>query len=750
MASHTGKSRLPCRLPPSSSRSRWLPTAVAATTAVAPTSAPPPAPKLAPTPPDVHVAKAHVARKTSMLASSTAERLKFEVEYGRRAGTSDNTYILHDEKDEKVALVDVPDDAFAGDFERALGRADVACVLLTRFDPKAARALFSVARRHYNTCDGEPLPVFASKPAADALAEAAEKANAAECVEPVVVKLGDAVDVFGDGTRMLSTVPLPTPRWPYATAFHDATTNVAFTGKFFSTHVEIQSDRDAKVSWEKALPEHRHYFECMLAPVDSHAETALNRLGAKPLADSGYWPLEGLAASSKQGGGINFNQLVRKLTLQGGGTAAAAAAASNEGPRVVAGYRTATARPVALFAPLHGPPSFGYTTQLLDTYRKYTSAAAEQRKACSVGILYASAYGHTASLAQAIARGVQRSGLGIEMVNCEILSASQIDEVMERVEGFAIGSPTLAGNMPTPVATALGRVVSTPGNKTKPCGVFGSFGWSGEAVDLLNDKLMDGGFKSAFKPIRCKFSPTTKMLMTCEESGRALARQVLEKRREEAKKGGRAMPGKESAAPPAFTTPIAQAVGRVIGTLCVVTCRRGDASAALVASWVSQASFAPPGLTIAVKDDRAGEPLLQVGDRFGLSVLAEGAERDALKYFLKSFEPGVDRIAGYSGIKMLRGDEDEKKKKKPPPKKKAEDVDVTPDVDPELDVVEEAQDDEDAFAVLEEAASWCGCVVKSRMECGDHAVMYAEVLVGGLLDNSATPSLHYRKTGMSY
>jgi len=184
MASHTGKSRgaLPCRLPPSSSRSRWLPTAVAATTAVAPTSAPPPAPKLAPTPPDVHVAKAHVARKTSMLASSTAERLKFEVEYGRRAGTSDNTYILHDEKDEKVALVDVPDDAFAGDFERALGRADVACVLLTRFDPKAARALFSVARRHYNTCDGEPLPVFASKPAADALAEAAEKANAAECV----------------------------------------------------------------------------------------------------------------------------------------------------------------------------------------------------------------------------------------------------------------------------------------------------------------------------------------------------------------------------------------------------------------------------------------------------------------------------------------------------------------------------------------------------------------------------------------
>jgi hypothetical protein len=37
-----------------------------------------------------------------------------------------------------------------------------------------------------------------------------------------------------------------------------------------------------------------------------------------------------------------------------------------------------------------------------------------------------------------------------------------------------------------------------------------------------------------------------------------------------------------------------------VGALCVLTARDGDAESAMLASWVSQASFQPPGLTIAV------------------------------------------------------------------------------------------------------------------------------------------------------
>ena len=59
-----------------------------------------------------------------------------------------------------------------------------------------------------------------------------------------------------------------------------------------------------------------------------------------------------------------------------------------------------------------------------------------------------------------------------------------------------------------------------------------------------------------------------------------------------------------------------------------------------------QASFDPPGLTIAVKKDRAVESLLNAGDKFVLNILAEGSHKQLMKQLLKPFKPGEDRFAG--------------------------------------------------------------------------------------------------------
>lgn len=40
-----------------------------------------------------------------------------------------------------------------------------------------------------------------------------------------------------------------------------------------------------------------------------------------------------------------------------------------------------------------------------------------------------------------------------------------------------------------------------------------------------------------------------------------------------------------------------------------------------------QASFDPPGLSIAVKKDRAVETMLVVGNKFNVNVLAQGKEK---------------------------------------------------------------------------------------------------------------------------
>ena len=66
----------------------------------------------------------------------------------------------------------------------------------------------------------------------------------------------------------------------------------------------------------------------------------------------------------------------------------------------------------------------------------------------------------------------------------------------------------------------------------------------------------------------------------------------------------------------------------------------------MVASWVSQASFTPPGVTVAVARDRAVEQLLHNDNHFALNVLASGREKSPMKHFLQPFAPGADRFAG--------------------------------------------------------------------------------------------------------
>ena len=73
------------------------------------------------------------------------------------------------------------------------------------------------------------------------------------------------------------------------------------------------------------------------------------------------------------------------------------------------------------------------------------------------------------------------AGVGVESLNCEFSTSEEITLLVNRSAGFVLGSPTLGGHMPTPVQSALGTILSNNEARQLPCGVFGSFGWSGEA-----------------------------------------------------------------------------------------------------------------------------------------------------------------------------------------------------------------------------------------------------------------------------
>jgi flavorubredoxin/flavin reductase (DIM6/NTAB) family NADH-FMN oxidoreductase RutF len=359
---------------------------------------------------------------------------------------------------------------------------------------------------------------------------------------------------------------------------------------------------------------------------------------------------------------------------------------------------------IRTIAPGHGPAIAGSWRSLLADYRRWGESSGRSSQA--VALLFASAYGNTAAIADALAQGISRTGVRVESINCEFTPPEQLLAAIRSCDALLIGSPTLGGHAPTPIVSALGTVLAE-GDRNKPVGVFGSFGWSGEALDLLESKLRDGGFSFAFEPIKVKFSPDAASIKAIEETGTALGRQLKASQRRQER---RSVAGGLSES---RTGPAIQALGRVVGSLCVLTTEKGEGesrlSGAMVASWVSQASFSPPGFTVAVAKDRAVEALVHIGDRFVLNVLAAGRETGPMKQFLKPFPPGADRFAGLE-------------------------LEHSPGGQP----------------ILPEALAWLEARVQQRMECGDHWLLYAQVEQGGLLDPEAVTAVHQRRSGATY
>ena len=234
---------------------------------------------------------------------------------------------------------------------------------------------------------------------------------------------------------------------------------------------------------------------------------------------------------------------------------------------------------IRCIAPGHGPAIAESWRSLLVDYRRWGES--QERSSLSVALLFASAYGNTAAIADALAQGVSRTGVRVESVNCEFTPAEKLLETIRSCDALLIGSPTLGGHAPTPIVSALGTVLAE-GDRSKPVGVFGSFGWSGEAIDLLESKLRDGGFTFAFEPIRVKFSPDASTIKTLEETGTGLGRSLITAQRKAQRRSASSGGLSESRSNPAVL-----ALGRVVGSLCVLTTRKGSGESQLSGAMVA-------------------------------------------------------------------------------------------------------------------------------------------------------------------
>ncbi|MDF1570469.1 MAG: FprA family A-type flavoprotein [Bacteroidales bacterium] len=142
-------------------------------------------------------------------------------------------------------------------------------------------------------------------------------------------------------------------------------------------------------------------------------------------------------------------------------------------------------------------------------------------------IAYISAYGYTREMAVKISEGLQAGGqFDIDLVDIENILLGDLEEKVVRADAIIVGSPTINQNTLLPIYK-LFSVINPIRDKGKPAAVFGSYGWSGEAVKLIEDHLANLKLQVT-SSLSAKFYPNGEKAEEIFEFGKAFGKQLLE------------------------------------------------------------------------------------------------------------------------------------------------------------------------------------------------------------------------------
>jgi flavin reductase (DIM6/NTAB) family NADH-FMN oxidoreductase RutF len=153
---------------------------------------------------------------------------------------------------------------------------------------------------------------------------------------------------------------------------------------------------------------------------------------------------------------------------------------------------------------------------------------------------------------------------------------------------------------------------------------------------------------------------------------------------------------------------VGRAIGRLASGVHVLTCERQEQAHGILMTWISQAAFEPPSITVAVKVGRPILSELTEGSQFVVNVLAK-TNSDIFKNFAKPDVPSDQRFAGLNLLPKT------------------------------------------SFGpVFSAAVAYMNCRVYKVVEAGDHNLIVAEVVGGEVLNPDAEPMTHLRRSGFQY
>ena len=184
----------------------------------------------------------------------------------------------------------------------------------------------------------------------------------------------------------------------------------------------------------------------------------------------------------------------------------------------------------------HGPVLDTGIDKMLNTYEEWCTVINPNQKK-TVVMPYVSAYGYTGQLAEEIAKGIRESG-DIEVRTYDMVTADQ-GKVLEELgfaDGILFGTPTIVGEALKPIWDLTTSIFAgTHGGKL--ASAFGSYGWSGEGVPHIIQRLKQLKMRVPDDGFRVRFKPSENDLQDAYEYGYNFGCMLLEKENPKKQKG---------------------------------------------------------------------------------------------------------------------------------------------------------------------------------------------------------------------
>jgi flavorubredoxin len=179
--------------------------------------------------------------------------------------------------------------------------------------------------------------------------------------------------------------------------------------------------------------------------------------------------------------------------------------------------------PVDMICTSHGVVWRDNPMQIVEKYAEWAGDYQENQ----ITIIYDTMWNSTRRMAEAIAEGIAAEDEEVTVKVYNVARSDKNDVITEvfKSKALLVGCPTVNRALLSSLAGILEEIRGLAFKKKKAA-AFGTYGWSGESVKLISEKLREGGFEVISDGIRQLWTPDEDGLEKCREFGRDFARRT--------------------------------------------------------------------------------------------------------------------------------------------------------------------------------------------------------------------------------